>query len=210
MRGEPKCKMCRRAGERLFIKAERCSSPKCAAVRKPYPPGMHGKSRRRGASQYGIQLRDKQKVRYVYNLSESQLRRYVTNASQKKGSAPQFILQMLERRLDNVLFRLGMAKSRLIARQVVGHGHIFVNGRKVNIPSYQVKVGDRITIKPTSTELAFFRHLAKEGADGQAPALPACLSWDPQKKEGVVTALPVLDTADFMYNVQNIIEFYSR
>ncbi|MBI4128766.1 MAG: 30S ribosomal protein S4 [Parcubacteria group bacterium] len=209
MKGEPKCVICRRAGEKLFLKGERCFTPKCAIIRKPYPPGSHGRSRQRALSEYGVQLREKQKVKHSYNILERQMRRYFEEAARAKGQVPDVLLQALERRLDNVVFRLGIAKSRSIARHMTSHGHIMVNDRVVDIPSYEAWPGDRIRIKPSSASSELFRHLEKQ-KQAKHPPVPSWLEWDAEKKEGKMLALPTRETVDIPYDMQHLIEFYSR
>src|SRR4030043_988045 len=145
-----KCKKCRRAGQKLFLKGERCYSQKCAMVKRPYPPGLHGK-RRSSLSEYGKQLLEKQKIRNTYGVLERQFKKYVLETKDKAGDKREFLFKKLEKRLDNVIFRAGFAKSRTQARQTVSHGHVLVNSRRMNIPSYEVKVGDVISIKVKSS-----------------------------------------------------------
>src|SRR5690349_18185229 len=147
---DSKCRLCRRAGMKLFLKGARCFSDKCAIERRAYAPGEHGKSRRVKETDYGTQLREKQKARRIYGVLERQFRNYFEKAARAKGVTGEVLLQMLERRLDNVVFRLGFAQARRQARQLVRHGHIAVNGRKVNVPSFQVSVGDEITVRENS------------------------------------------------------------
>jgi len=209
MKEESKCTMCRRAGEKLFLKGDRCHAPKCALIRKPYPPGVHGRKRKRGLSEYGTQLKEKQKVRFSYILSEEQLRNYFEKAALKKGSTAEAFYRAFERRLDNVVFRLGIVKSRSIARQIVSHGHISVNGRKVTIPSYETRIGDRIGISTRSQASGLFGHLEKP-KHAKDLSLPDWLRWDHSVKEGKVQALPSFDEGSLPFNLQHIIEFYSR
>jgi small subunit ribosomal protein S4 len=202
-----KCKKCRRAGQKLFLKGERCFSQKCAMVRRAYPPGVHGKSFRRRASEYGQQLAEKQKVRYTYGVSEQQFKKYFKEIAGQRGNKEELFVQKLESRLDNVVFRLGWARSRGLARQIVSHGHILVNGRKVNIPSCQVKKGDLIQIKETSKSKAVFRDL-KTLLKKQE--IPAWLSLDKQKLEGKVKGQPKIEDMGKVGELSMIIEYYSR
>jgi len=146
---DPSCKQCRREGEKLFLKGERCFTQKCAVVKRSYPPGQHGpasESSRNRMSEYGVQLREKQKAKRLYGILEGQLRNYFLEASQKKSATGETLIKLLESRLDNAVFRLSLAKSRRKARQIISHGHILVNDKKVTIPSYRVKVGDVIQV----------------------------------------------------------------
>ena len=205
----PVCRLCRREGEKLFLKGERCYTPKCAIERRNYPPGMHGRRTqfRRRVSDYGLQLREKQKAKRIYGVMERQFRRYFQQALKHKGMTGANLLQTLERRLDNVVYRLGLADSRAQARQLVTHGHITVNGRKMNIPSYLVRAGDVIGVRERSRRNAHFRGLA----DKLDPAnVPAWLQLDPQALEGRVLSLPQRDQIDEPINEQLIVEFYSR
>ncbi len=199
------CKVCRRLGVSV------CGRQKCALTRKPYPPGIHGKSFRRGLSEFGSQLREKQKIRMFYGLRERQFKNLVLKAfKQKSMSAPSAVLMSLETRLDNIIYRLGLASTRAAARQLVGHGHIMINGKRVTIPSYQVDVDDEIMIRPasaTSGVFANFELLMKK------QSLPAWLSWDAGKKSGRMVAYPSSDTLSDLgkgFNINAIVEYYSR
>ena len=158
------CRMCRREGTKLFLKGEKCFSTKCALNNRPTPPGQHGQARQRKASEYGLQLREKQKARRAYGLMEGQFKRTYDRAAHMKGITGENLLQLLELRLDNVVYRAGLAASRAQGRQVVCHGLITVNGKKVDIPSYSVKVGDVISVRSTKKDLVIFK-AAKEGSD---------------------------------------------
>ena len=201
------CKICRREGEKLYLKGERCYTDKCPVERRPYAPGQHGKNRRGKLSEYGIQLREKQKVKSIYGILERQNRRYFKIATKMQGIAGENYLQLLERRLDNVVYRLGFATSRSEARQFVLHGHIRVNGRKVNIPSYLVDVEDVITVKESSRKLPRFKEVFEINADLK---VPDWLSVDMEKAEGKVLALPTRDDIDYPVEENLIVEFYSR
>ena len=201
------CKICRREGEKLYLKGERCYTDKCPVERRPYGPGQHGKDRRGKLSEYGIQLREKQKVKSIYGILERQNRRYFKIATKMQGIAGENYLQLLERRLDNVVYRLGFATSRSEARQFVLHGHIRVNGRKVNIPSYLVDVEDVITVKESSRKLPRFKEVFEINADLK---VPDWLSVDMEKAEGKVLALPTRDDIDYPVEENLIVEFYSR
>ncbi|NQV00958.1 MAG: 30S ribosomal protein S4 [Parcubacteria group bacterium] len=202
-----KCKKCRRAGQKLFLKGERCYSQKCAMIRRPYAPGVHGKSFRRRMSEYGQQLAEKQKVRYVYGISEHQFKRYFKEIVGQKGDKEYLFVKKLENRLDNVVFRFGWAQSRRLARQIVNHGHILVNKRKVDIPSYQVKKGDIIKIKEKSKKLALFQNIE---AFLKKYEVPEWLSLDKQKIEGEIKDQPKIDNLSEVGEISMIIEYYSR
>ncbi len=203
---ESVCRYCRREGMKLFLKGRRCLTDKCAFEKRPYPPGQHGKTRVRH-SDYGIRLREKQKVKRIYGVSERQMKKYYKEASRKKGVTGEILLQLLERRLDNVIFRLNFALSRAQARQIVNHGHIYVNGRRVNIPSYLVKPGDRITVKNRESS----RNLIKENLElCEDRPVPKWLELNKEKLEGKVVALPSREDIVIPVQEQLIVEFYSR
>ena len=196
----------RRLGEKLFIKGDRCVGPKCALVRRTFAPGVHGKGRRREPSEFGQLMREKQKVRFAYGLDDKDLKRYITIATSQKGTFGTNMLKLLERRLDNVVFRLGFGDSRRMARQIIGHGHIMVNGRIVSIPSYQVKKGSVIAIKERSLATMF------KGIDERlrSYAAPRWLSLDKSKKTGTMTADPEADDVQTTVDITKVKEFYSR
>lgn len=200
------CRICRREGEKLYLKGERCYTDKCAIERRPYPPGEHGQGRNK-QSGYGIQLREKQKVRRIYGILENQYRNYFEKAEKMPGVTGENFLQILERRLDNVVFRLGFATSRNEARQFVLHGHILVNGRKVNIPSYQVEVDDVISVKEESRKTTRFKEVFEFNAE---ITVPKWISVDMEKGEGKVLALPDREDIDYPVEEHLIVEFYSR
>jgi len=203
------CKLCRREGMKLFLKGDRCFT-KCPLEKKSYPPGQHGPTRRarRKVSDYGRQLREKQKVRRIYGVYERQFRRYFRQAVQAKGMTGTALLQLLERRLDNVVYRMGLASSRAQARQLVTHGHIMVNGHKVDIASYSVRPGDVITVKERSRKSPYFKELAEDFGKKQTP--PKWLSVNPDDMTATVVALPEREDIDITINEQLIVEFYSR
>lgn len=204
---DSKCKKCRRAGQKLFLKGERCFSQKCAMIRKPYIPGLHGKARRRSLSEYGQQLIEKQKVRHIYGVSEKQFKNYFKEIVGQKGNKEELLVNKLESRLDNVVFRLGWAQSRALARQLVNHGHILVNQRKVDIPSYQVKKGNVIQIKEKSKKSAPFRDLKTTLKKYEGPAW---LSLDKQKLIGKIINQPKIADIGKVGEIGMIIEYYSR
>lgn len=201
----------RRLNERFFFKVERDMTPKSAMARRPYPPGAHGKSRRRrAASEFGVELTEKQKVRYAYGISNAALKRTVARATRIAGRSKtktQAMFELLERRLDNAVYRLGLAPSRRIARQVVGHGHIIVNERRVQAASRLVRPGDRIAIRSSSRANPTFEGLAIRLKKHQPPAW---LSVDPEAVSGSVARLPTEADSPSSYNLSKVIEFYSR
>ncbi|MFO7941712.1 MAG: 30S ribosomal protein S4 [Bacillota bacterium] len=203
----PKCRICRREGEKLFLKGDRCFTEKCAMERRPYPPGDHGQSRRRKQSEYGLQLREKQKTRRIYGVMEKQFHRYYEQAARRKGVTGELLLQYLERRLDNVIYRLGLASSRTEGRQLVRHGHFLVNGRKTDIPSYEVREGDVIDLKQASRQLPRFQELAELAA---GRGLPEWLSMDWENSRGIVMRLPNREDIDITVQEHLIVEMYSR
>ncbi|TDX49263.1 30S ribosomal protein S4 [Orenia marismortui] len=203
----PVCRQCRQEGEKLFLKGERCYTDKCAIERRSYGPGDQGRGRRRKLSEYGLQLREKQKVRKIYGVLENQFRSYFEQAEKKPGITGENFLKVLERRLDNVVYRLGFATSRNESRQFVRHGHILVNGKRVNIPSYLVDENDVITVKESSKDLKRLKEVIELNAD---KATPSWLQVSLEKKEGKVLSDPIREEIDIPINEQLIVEFYSR
>jgi small subunit ribosomal protein S4 len=206
----PVCKLCRREGEKLYLKGSRCLSPKCAVERRNYPPGQHGHDaqyRRGRASDYALQLREKQKVRRIYGLLERQFRRYFRQAQQRSGLTGANLLSLLESRLDNVVYRLGYAESRAQARQFVSHGHFAVNGRRTNVPSFIVRVGDDIEVREGSRKRTFFKQLRELA--GERPA-PEWLDRDLASLSGKMVRDPERTDIDMTINEQLIVEYYSR
>lgn len=204
---EAVCRQCRREGEKLYLKGDRCYSDKCALERRPYAPGMHGQGRRQKLSEYGIQLREKQKTKRIYGVQERQFRNYFEKAERQKGITGENLLVLLERRLDNVVYRLGFASSRKEARQLVSHGHFTVNGKKANIPSMLVKVGDVIQVKEKSKESPKFQELKEQAA---YKTVPEWLSVDVENMSGTVLAYPTRDQIDTPVKEHLIVELYSR
>jgi len=202
-----KCKLCRREGEKLFLKGDRCNSPKCAMVKKNYPPGVHGSKGRGRQSDYSLQLREKQKAKRQYNLFEKQFKITFNKASKQKGDAGENLLKVLESRLDNVVYRLGFAVSRGQARELVNHGHFTVNNKKVNIPSFQVKTGDIIKIKSTSKKSKLFNNLGERTKNIE---VPGWLNLNSKEFSGKVLHLPKKENLVTNINTQMIVEFYSR
>ncbi|MGM0501345.1 MAG: 30S ribosomal protein S4 [Bacillota bacterium] len=203
----PVCRLCRREGEKLFLKGERCYTDKCAIDRRPYAPGDHGQGRRRKLSEFGVQLREKQKVKRIYGVLESQFSRYFEKAEHQPGVTGDNFLQILESRLDNVVYRLGFATSRNEARQFVRHGHIKVNGRRVDIPSYQVETGDKIVVKDSSKDM---KRMGEIVEFNEAQEAPSWLETNLDQLEGKVLGEPVRDDIDLPIQEQLIVEFYSR
>ena len=201
------CKKCRRAGQKLFLKGDRCFTPKCAMIKKPYPPGLHGKKRKRNLSEYGSQLVEKQKLKRIYNISEKQLRKYYKQASRSKDIATDALLRTLESRLDNVIFRAGIAESRAKARQIVTHGHILLNKRRVDIPSIIVKKGDKLEIKKSSISKPIFKNLETRL---KKYSFPNWISFDQKKTKIDISALPEPKNVDIPVDLQMIVEFYSK
>ncbi|HTV14033.1 MAG TPA: 30S ribosomal protein S4 [Acidobacteriaceae bacterium] len=201
------CRLCRREGMKLFLKGTKCTTDKCPIEKRNFAPGQHGRDRKAKIVGYGLQLREKQKARRIYFALEGQFRDYYEKAARTPGVTGELLLQQLERRLDNVTFRLGFASSRRQARQIVRHGHIEVNGRKVNIPSYQVGVGDEIKIRPNSTKLTVVE-TSREYASHNP--LPGWLSSEPNSLSGKVLALPKRDDIQLPVNEQLIVELYSK
>ena len=199
------CRLCRREGVKLYLKGEKCYTDKCPVVKRNTPPGMHGTSRKK-PSEYGIQLREKQKARRFYGVLEGQFRRYFELAARKKGVTGEVLLQLLERRLDNVLYRTGFAASRPEARYIVRHGHIAVNGHKVDIPSYLVREGDTISVREGSKEHARIKELVAAGVR----AVPQWLSVEAEAMRGTVVRLPNRDEIDAPVQEHLIVELYSR
>ncbi|TEU16214.1 MAG: 30S ribosomal protein S4 [Anaerolineales bacterium] len=205
----PVCKLCRREGEKLFLKGHRCFTTKCAFERRSYPPGMHGRRAkwRRKVTDFGTQLRNKQKARRVYGVMERQFRRYFALAERRKGVTGANLLQILESRLDNAVYRLGFASSRAHARQIIRHGHFDVNGRKTNIPSYLVRPDDLISVRDKSKSKSYFKDVAEEM---ERRLVPEWLSVDVKTLSGRVLALPTREEIEVPLNEQLIVEYYSR
>ncbi len=202
----PRCRICRREGTKLFLKGDRCYSDKCAFERRSYAPGQHGQARIK-VSDYGIRLREKQRVRKMYGMQEAQFRRYFDWADRKKGVTGTNLLAFLERRLDNVVYRLGFAESRVQARQLVTHGHFLVNGRKVNIPSFLVKVGDVIEVAEKSRSAAPIKSAQESVA---RRGVPEWLELDFDAFKGSVKAMPERGHITMPIQEQLIVEFYSK
>ena len=208
----PVCRICRREGLKLYLKGDRCLSPKCPIVqRQPmrnFPPGQHGQKRSRRPSEYGIQLREKQKIRKMYGVLEGQFRRHFAEAERRGGVTGENLLQILEMRLDNVVYRLGFADSRKQARQIVRHGHFTVNGRKTNIPSFIVKPEDVVAVRKQSREREYFKIVTETA--GSKP-VPDWMTRDMENMSGRVVSAPARDQIEIPpLNEQLVVEFYSR
>jgi len=200
------CRLCRREGIKLFLKGDRCYSDKCGVERRPFPPGQAGKKRPRD-SEYRVQLREKQKAKRSYGLLEKQFRTYYELASRQQGVTGENLLRLLESRLDNVVYRLGFAASRDEARQTVRHNHIFVNGRRVNIPSYRLRVGDTVSVADKAMNLSVVKAAIISSARVE---VPAWLQVDVEKLQGKVLSLPTRDQIDCPVREQLIVELYSK
>ena len=202
----PVCRLCRREGEKLFLKGTRCMTEKCAIERRSYPPGQHGQGRHR-TSDYSVQLREKQKLRRIYGLQETQFRGIFQRAERHAGITGEHLLRLLECRLDNVVYRLGFASSRKEARQLVNHGHFLVNGRKTGIPSRTLKVGDAVEVRERSRNLLPIQAALEAAA---ARGIPAWLELDQALCRGIVRALPTKEESRIPVNEQMVVELYSR
>lgn len=203
----PVCKLCRREGMKLFLKGERCLTPKCAIERRNSIPGMHGQKRSRKASEYGLQLREKQKLRRIYGILERQFRKHYGEAERRDGATGDNLIQLLERRLDNTVYRLGFGESRSQARQLVRHGHFTVNGRRTDIPSFITRPGDVIAVREGSRQRTYFQTLGEQLTRRN---IPDWLSLDARNFSARVVSLPDASQADAKVNAQLIVEFYSR
>lgn len=199
------CRLCRREGAKLFLKGERCYSAKCALVSRPTAPGQHGAARKK-ATPYSVQLREKQKTKRAYGLLEKQFHRYYETAERMRGVTGENMLILIERRLDNVVYRMGIGASRAQARQLVNHGHITVNGKNVNIPSYLVKPGDVVAIKESKREKVPFKELKEV----KSLNLPKWLTFDPATLTGQIVSLPAREDIDLTIAEHMIVELYSK
>jgi small subunit ribosomal protein S4 len=203
----PTCRLCRRFEEKLMIKGEKCSTPKCPLEKRNVPPGEHAQARMRRLSERGLQLREKQKLRFSYGILERQFRRFFDEAKKSPGATGETLLTLLERRLDNVIYRLGFADSHAQARQIVRHGHISVNGRRTDIPSFLVKSGDVVNWHEASKKIEYYKRMA-EGIEGKI--IPSWLSLDKETMTGKVLNLPGKDDLDAKFNAKAVVEYYSR
>lgn len=204
----PKCKQCRRIGEKLFLKGERCSTPKCGIVRRNFPPGIHGAKGVKGkTSNYGMQLKEKQKAKKEYNIMEKQFRLTYEKGKKQKGDAGENLFSLLESRFDNVVFRLGFASSRSQARELVSHNHFLINDKKVNIPSFTLKAGDIVKISERSKKFKIFNNLQEKLKNAETPSW---LNLNAKELTGKVLNTPTLKDIKININPQIVIEFYSR
>ena len=203
----PVCRLCRREGMKLFLKGERCYTEKCAIEKRNLPPGQHGKLRKAKLVGYGLQLREKQKVKRIYGVLENQFRRYFEAAERQRGITGETLLQLLERRLDNVIYRVGFATSRAQARQLVRHGHFTVNDKKVDVPSYSLKAGDIVAVRSGSGENTAIQH-AMEEVKGRG--IPAWIEFDASKLSGRIASLPTREQINLPVQEQLIVELYSK
>ena len=203
----PVCRLCRREGMKLFLKGERCYTEKCAIEKRNFAPGQHGKTRKSKLAGYGVQLREKQKVKRIYGVLEDQFRRYFEEAERTRGITGETLLQLLERRLDNVAYRLGLATSRPQARQLVRHGHLVVNGRKVDIPSFSVKPGDVVSVRQSSRKSPAVLH-AMEEVKGRG--VPEWLQFDGEAMSAKVNSVPTREQINLPVQEQLIVELYSK
>ncbi len=203
----PVCRLCRREGMKLFLKGERCYTEKCAIEKRNMAPGQHGRARKAKMVGYGVQLREKQKVKRIYGVLENQFRRYFETAERTRGITGETLLQLLERRLDNVIYRAGFSTSRAQARQLVRHGHFLVNGRKVDVPSYSVRQGDVVSVRQTSLENPVIAH-AMEEVKGRG--VPEWISIDASKLSGTIASLPTRQQINLPVQEQLIVELYSK
>ncbi|MBI5059835.1 30S ribosomal protein S4 [candidate division KSB1 bacterium] len=203
----PVCRICRREGRKLFLKGDRCSGPKCTFEKKGYGPGQHGRSRRGKVSEYGVQLREKQKIRESYGLLERQFHRFFREAQRQKGVTGENLMAMLESRLDNVVYRIGFASSRRQARQLVRHRHFMVNGRIVDIPSYVLQPSDHVRVRERSKKLNVIHDAMQKSRDGK---LMPNLQLDKAKMEGIYSARPNRNEIPLDVNEQLVVELYSR
>lgn len=202
----PVCRLCRREGEKLYLKGDKCYTDKCPVQRRAYAPGQHGQGRKK-QSEYGLQLRMKQRLRRIYGVGERQLENYYVESARKRGITGEILIQTLECRLDNVVHRLGVGASRAQARQLVMHGHVTVNGNKVDIPSYQVKPGDVIAVRESSRNLDVIKANVE---DASGRAVPEWLEFNAEKLEGQIKAVPAREDINIPVEEHLIVEFYSR
>ena len=201
----PDCRLCRREGCKLFLKGDKCYSEKCTFIKRQTPPGIHGASRKK-PTPYSIQLREKQKVKRIYNLTEKQFHKYYELAEKMRGATGENMLVLLERRLDNVVYRMGVGVSRAQSRQLVNHGHITVNGKRVNIPSYLIKAGDLIAVKENKQEIPFFTELKNAKISNSLK----WLEFNPATLSGSIIALPTREDIDMSIAEHMIVELYSK
>lgn len=205
---DAKCRKCRRAKEKLFLKGDRCGTPKCGMIRRAYVPGMHGKKMSRNSSEYGTQLAVKQKIKRVYGILEKQFRGHFDEVKNKKGIIGDLLLERLEMRLDNVVYRMGLGNSRSQARQLVNHGWIKINGRKVDIPSAKVKIGDIVSLNSAKTGKNYFKNI--EPILKKKKDFPGWMTFDAKEYSAKINSLPKRDEIGINADAQVIVEYYSR
>jgi small subunit ribosomal protein S4 len=203
----PVCRLCRREGMKLFLKGERCYTDKCAIEKRNFAPGQHGKTRKQKLAGYGVQLREKQKVKRIYGVLEDQFRRYFETADRTRGITGETLLQLLERRFDNVVYRLGLATSRAQARQLVRHGHFLINGKKVDIPSYSLRAGDLVAVRGSSQKNPTIAHAIEEV---KGRGIPGWLTFDAGDQAGKILSLPTREQINLPVQEQLIVELYSK
>ncbi|MFH1030844.1 MAG: 30S ribosomal protein S4 [bacterium] len=207
MLSNPSCKQCRREGKKLFLKGDRCNSGKCAIVKRNYAPGMHGNKGFKKLTAYGSQLREKQQAKRIYGITEAQLANYFVKAMRKRGETGAKLLELLEMRFDNVIYRLGISKSRIQARQMVRHNFFTLNDKKANIPSIKVKVNDKIRLKKTKVNKVILQNLEKRIDVGN---IPSWLFFNIKDKESNVVSTPAIGEVNPQFDIKAIVEFYSR
>jgi small subunit ribosomal protein S4 len=203
-----KCRKCRRAGEKLFLKGDRCATPKCAVIKRAYAPGVHGKKMKRGLSEYGLQLSAKQKIKRIYGVLEKQFRRHFEEVQNKKGVTGDLLLERLEMRLDNVIYRMGLGSSRSQARQLVNHGWITINGKKTDIPSAEVKVGMKIALNASKIGKKYLIEISQVLKNKKD--VPSWIDFNPDNFEGKIVRRPERAEAGINIDAQIVVEYYSR
>lgn len=205
----PRCKLCRREGEKLFLKGDRCATQKCSVVKRNFPPGKDGTIRKTRISEYGRELRAKQKAKRIYGLRERQFKKYFSQALKFKGITGDYLIGLLETRLDNVIYRLGWAKSRSLARQLVSHGHVMLNGGRVDISSCQVRINDQISLRENDLKKTYFKTLATSSKQASVPTWLSSENKENNFKAKII-AKPTMKDVDQSIDTQLIVEFYSR
>ncbi|HLM84503.1 MAG TPA: 30S ribosomal protein S4 [Candidatus Bathyarchaeia archaeon] len=205
-----KCKLCRRAGEKLFLKGDRCNTPKCGVVRKPSPPGVHGAKSQRAKSEYGQQLAMKQRIKRIYVILERQLKKYFQEVQNKQGVIGDLLMQKLEMRFDNVIYRASLASSRRQARQLVKHSLFSLNGKNANIPSIEMKIGDKVSIKKSKADKNYFKQALAAVKENKGAGLPNWMQLDSEKMVLEIKGRPTRDDFGAGIDAQMVIEFYSR
>jgi small subunit ribosomal protein S4 len=205
---DPKCRKCRRAGEKLFLKGDRCLTPKCAVVKRAYAPGVHGKKMKRGLSEYGIQLSVKQRIKRIYGVLERQFRKHFEEVKNKKGITGDLLIERLEKRLDNVCYRMGLGSSRSQARQIISHGWVRVNGKKVNIPSFEVRPGDLVAFSELKTSKKYYLEVSQILKNKKD--FPGWIQFDQKDFSAKIVRNPERKEAEINVDAQIVVEYYSR